>query len=310
MDQRAVDERLEVVDEEYWPPPPHPMRLAAALVALLGCTGVVLLWFAGTAGFAGGTGGDGHDRVEVPELVGGTVDAGRAALGEVGLGVEVVSVRNVDVPAGEVFRQVPEAGTLTDEGTIVELTVSAGDDFSLVPQLHGSREDDLAAMLVWYGLEVGEVTYREDLNSLAGEVLDQVPPPGVEVPFGTAIDLVVSEGPPPVEVPDVTGMSQDEAIQILTRAGFRAEPVGTNSTVRVGRVVSTDPRRGDDAPYGSTVRVFVSRGPRPVTPTTVPEGTDPDPPPTTPTSTPSTTTPSTTPTTMPDEPDPDPDPDD
>lgn len=292
-------------DEEYWPPPAHPLRLVTALIALVGATIVALVWFAGTAGFAGGSsGGSSSSRVAVPALLGLDQERAVAELEAAGFTAEVVPLRNVDVPQGEVFRQNPGAGTLADTDTSVRVVVSAGDAFSVVPQLYGSLFDDLGAELFWFGLGVGEVTYREDSTTSAGEILEQDPLPGVEVPHGTLIDVVVSEGPPPVDVPDVTGLTRDEAERILGDLGFQVTTVQWYSSVRPGRVVSTDPRRGEEAPYGSTIRLYVSRGPAPVRPpTTEPDSPDPTTPPgsTPPTTAPPTTTP---PTTAPPAPDP------
>lgn len=297
-------------EEEYVPPPSHPLRLLLALGALVAATVACLVWFAGTAGFAGSSGAD--DREEVVDVVGMDEQAARAALSDAGFVVEVAPMRNVDVPAGEVFRQSPPGGTMTSEGTTIELVVSAGDEFVVVPQLYGSMEGDLGLTLFFQGLGLGQVTSRQDPTTQAGEVLEQDPLPGTEVPVGTTIDVVVSQGPPAVVVPDVTGRSQEDAVLVLLDAGFQAVPVQRYSSARAGQVISTDPRPGREAPYGSTITIYVSRGraptttpPRPTTPTTQPGGGTPPPttqPPTTedptPTpTTPTTPTPPTTPTT-------------
>lgn len=274
-------------DEEYWPPPTHPVRLAVALLLLLGGAVVAAVWFVGTAGLADGDAG--AEQLTVPRVVGMNESLAATAITEAGFAVEVVRERNVVVPAGEVFRQTPDAGSIGDSDDVVRILVSGGSDYAVVPQLTGSLLDDVPDQLFWYVLSVGEVTYEQDMNTHAGEVLRQDPAPGTEVAYGTTIDLVVSEGPPPVDVPDVTGRPVEEAVRILTDAGFRVSTVQTYSTAPRGQVVSTTPRRGVEAPYGSTVKVYVSRGRAPVTTTVPPESTTPTTAP--PTSTPPTSAP-------------------
>ncbi|QGG94965.1 PASTA domain-containing protein [Actinomarinicola tropica] len=286
-----------IYDEEYLPPPSHPLRLLVALGALAAATVACLVWFTGTAGLAGSTATE--DLAAVPEVIGLSEAEASTAIDDAGFVIRVVPLRNVDVPAGEVFRQSPPAGTKAPVGSPVELVVSAGDEFVLVPQLYGSLESDLAQTLFFRGLGLGEVTYRQDPTTQPGEVLEQDPLPGTEVAAGTVVNVVVSEGPPDVLVPDVDGLSQAEAVQILASAGFNAAPVQRYSSyVPVGDVISTEPRAGREAPYGSTITVYVSRGRAPAPPTTRPPTTTP---PTTEGETPPTTRPPTTqpPTTQP-----------
>ncbi len=67
---------------------------------------------------------------------------------------------------------------------------------------------------------------------------------------------------PRMEVPDVTGLSPDDAERELNRAGFESrfanEPVP--SDVEAGRVARTDPAGGSRVTGGSTVTIFISSG--------------------------------------------------
>jgi serine/threonine-protein kinase len=211
--------------------------------------------------------------------------------------VEVIRVPNVRVERGIVFDQDPIAGELAAPGGLVTITVSTGGDYVVVPEITGSLVEQIGLQLYTYQLGVGEVVGRQDRNSIAGEILEQFPPPGEEVALGTLVDVVVSEGPPPVNVPDVRGLAEGEATMILRDAGFQVVSVRTYSSARSGTVVSTNPRADTEAEYGSEIRVVVSRGsapttvpPRPPTTAAPPEPPDPVEPPTTP-STPPTTRP-------------------
>ncbi len=65
-----------------------------------------------------------------------------------------------------------------------------------------------------------------------------------------------------VEVPNVTGISQDEALQRLQQDGFQVRTFFEPSdTVEAGNVIRTNPAFGTEVEEGSTVEVFVSSGP-------------------------------------------------
>ena len=81
------------------------------------------------------------------------------------------------------------------------------------------------------------------------------------------MQLKVSAGAQAIPVPDVIGSQVDQARQLLTADGFtvREEQV-VDEEAPVGEVVDQDPGPNEEAPRGSEVTIFVSKGPadRPV----------------------------------------------
>jgi penicillin-binding protein 1A len=67
-------------------------------------------------------------------------------------------------------------------------------------------------------------------------------------------------GPPAMGVPDVVGLSQAEAQDVLARAGFRVSARQVPSAQPVGRVVRQGPRAGTKLRQGGTVYLAVSGG--------------------------------------------------
>ncbi len=64
-----------------------------------------------------------------------------------------------------------------------------------------------------------------------------------------------------IEVPNVTGLSQDEALQRLQDDGFLVRPLFEPSdTVEVGFVIRTDPTFGTEVEEGSSIDVYISSG--------------------------------------------------
>jgi beta-lactam-binding protein with PASTA domain len=97
----------------------------------------------------------------------------------------------------------------------------------------------------------------------AGRVISQSPTGGTSVAAGSAVNLVVSSGPPPATVPNVVGQTQSAATTAITGAGL---VVGTvtqqpSSTVPAGRVISQSPTGGTSVAAGSAVNLVVSSGP-------------------------------------------------
>ncbi|HEU4462459.1 MAG TPA: PASTA domain-containing protein, partial [Solirubrobacterales bacterium] len=77
------------------------------------------------------------------------------------------------------------------------------------------------------------------------------------------VDLTISAGPGSGEVPSTAGLSEEEATEKLEEAGFEAGVQRVNSnTVEEGLVVRSEPGGGATATKGSTVTLFVSRGPK------------------------------------------------
>ena len=88
---------------------------------------------------------------------------------------------------------------------------------------------------------------------------------GEPVPVDTPVDLIVSKGPEPVELADITGKKQAVAIKRLEEAGVQVSAVKEFSeSVAQGRVVSMAPKAATVVDSGSTVKIVVSKGPPPV----------------------------------------------
>jgi eukaryotic-like serine/threonine-protein kinase len=95
-------------------------------------------------------------------------------------------------------------------------------------------------------------------------VFRQSPKPGAKTNKGNEVTIYVSQGPPQVTVPDVTGRPVEDAVQRLADANLRAKIVRVDSNEEQGRVISQDPTDGATVDEGTKVRLRVSKGPQPV----------------------------------------------
>ncbi len=130
------------------------------------------------------------------------------------------------------------------------------------PNLLGATEDDARAALDDADLDV-TVAERVTAPEPAGTVLRQSPGPGDALKSGTAVSVVLSAGPPPVELPAVVGQQEDDGIAALEAAGFLVNVDRRYDDVDEGTVILQEPA-SEEAPRGAEVTVVVSDGPEPV----------------------------------------------
>lgn len=131
-------------------------------------------------------------EVDVPDVTGKTSDAAMSALEDKNLTVSREFEFSNDVPAGQVVRQDPKAGTTVKEGTKVTIYVSQGSESVKVPNVKGQSEADAKSALSNFTV----TTSTEHSDSVAaGNVISQSIDAGQYVDKGTAITIVVSSGP-------------------------------------------------------------------------------------------------------------------
>ncbi len=207
-----------------------------------------------------GVGDDDAPMVEVPPVVGQTLEQATAVLETKGFEVSA-EPRESDRPANEVISQDPATGK-AEEGSTVRLVYSSGPKPQAVPGVVGVPFDQARATLEAAGFVVQRNDVPDD-EAPVGQVLRQAPAEGVEVAPGSVVRLDVSSGPAPVAVPSVAGLSVAQASNRLGAAGFE---VGSTTeqpsdTVLAGQVIGTDPPEGSTQPPGTTVDLIVSNGP-------------------------------------------------
>jgi beta-lactam-binding protein with PASTA domain len=139
----------------------------------------------------------------------------------------------------------------------------SGSDTISVPNIVGIKEVNAVRLVNQRGLR--ELVKREPHDSIAeGKVIDQDPAPGARVDRGSSVEILVSLGPPKVTVPPLVGETRDDAIGMLSERGLKRNVVLVFSEEEEGTVVAQNPPAGRRVNKGSTVRINVSQGVRPV----------------------------------------------
>lgn len=200
------------------------------------------------------------EMIPVPDLTGKQKASAAALTREQGLQLEIMDrERTGEVEPGQIISQSPANGEI-EEGSTIEVVVSAGYPKLPVPDLVGLSLEAAEVRLRVRELETGKVE-RVYSEKPEGIVISQSPA-DVKLEWYSKVDLVVSKGPELIEVPDVVGLPAAKATKAIEAAGFVAVPVDAYSDeVDEGAVISTDPPGTEPAEKGGEVRIYVSIGP-------------------------------------------------
>ena len=130
-----------------------------------------------------------------------------------------------------------------------------------VPSLIGMTRAEAVEAAQEVGLRV-EVDRRvNDFSVEPGRILSQEPDGGFLLE-GRAVEVAISTGPPPMSVPDLTGLTIDIAtIRLRTHQMEVGEVTHRYDESEEGTIVGQSPSKGV-LPWGSKVDLVVSRGPR------------------------------------------------
>ena len=95
-----------------------------------------------------------------------------------------------------------------------------------------------------------------------GMIIRTDPPAGTKVSDGTMVTVYVSTGKNKVTMPDLVGMSEQQATDSLTALGLVLGEIKqvNSASVPVGMVVESDPFTGSSIAAGSTVNLWISNG--------------------------------------------------
>ena len=221
--------------------------LVVLLTVLVACAG----WWLGMGRYT-----------STPGIENLSVGDARDKLAAAGLDLQVdEEVFSETVPAGSVIGTDPEAGSRIVEGSTVEVVVSKGLERYAVPKLRGTTLATAEVRLTDASLGVGDVEERWHETVPEGRVIIASPSAGQEERRGTPVDLFLSKGPEPVEVPDLAGRDAERAQARLTALGFEPRVTEEHSaTVDGGTVLRQSPDDGTGS-RGDRVDLVVSLGP-------------------------------------------------
>jgi len=222
--------------------------ILAGVVALLVAIAATLGWYFGV--------GPGS-KVEIPkDIAGMSIEDATKALTALGLELNPKNgeIDSPTIAVGLVADTDPAVGSFVAHGGTVQLLISTGPKLITVPVFAGMTEDQAKDAITSAPFTLGDPTIRQfDSEIASGTVIDALAADGTSL-TGVAtygelqpVTLVVSAGP----LPDVKGMSVDDATTALEAAGLEAGAV-------------REEVYDDEVPEGNAIALQIGDGSGPV----------------------------------------------
>jgi len=170
--------------------------------------------------------------------------------------VEIAMPDLVEIPEEEALERLRNAGVAV---IYVEPSPEGGD---------GGLIEGAADALSPAELNLDLIIKEEEFSATVppGFVISQDPRPGhlfegAQEAANTEVTLIISKGEESFDVPDLTGMTLEQARNAVAEAGFEIESSTENhNTVPAGEIISQSPDAGDERPSGTVIRVVISGG--------------------------------------------------
>lgn len=239
-----------------------------AIMAAVTVVAIVLIAFFSLSYYT-----DHGSGVPVPSLKGLSIDQAVNKLEEQGFDFHVDTVYVGDKAPGTIVEQDPDAGTMVKEGRIIYLTmVTMQAPPVALPDIEQKPYINAVSALSNAGLKVGDTTYVPDIArdvvlevKLAGQAIR----PGMKIPKGSRIDLVLGDGKGANEqpIPELVGQDLDAARFAIKGAGFTIGTItyeGNISDSSSLQVVSQFPAPTDSvntASIGTRINLTVTQAP-------------------------------------------------
>lgn len=206
----------------------------------------------------------GKAQVTVPDILGMTVEEATETLNKKGLGLSIAERAYSDkYEKGEILEQKTAANKKVDKNTEIQVVVSNGEEILTVavPDVSGQSESAAQKTLEDANLVVDSESKYDD-HIEAGKVISTDPAAGMEVEEGTHVKMYVSMGVEKVEVPQITGITSEEAQAALAAVGLIGGSVTEEYSEEydAGYVISQGKSAGSKLEKGSAVDYVVSKG--------------------------------------------------
>ncbi|ADG06139.1 Stk1 family PASTA domain-containing Ser/Thr kinase [Kyrpidia tusciae] len=206
--------------------------------------------------------------VTMPNVVGKPYADAVAQLTQSGFSqnnIQRVDMPSNAVPPGAVFKQDPDAGITVKANRSITLWVSIGQETVAMPAVENMPLSQAKQLLKQNGIPDSQIAVNYEYSDQPKDtVIRQYPREEVAVvPGKDQVQLVVSQGPQLVTVPNVVGSTEQDARQQLTAAGLTVGKVQTQPDYKApsGVVIQQAPYKpGDQVPKGRAVDLWVSSG--------------------------------------------------
>lgn len=199
----------------------------------------------------------------IPALQGMSKDEAETQLRNLNYTLSFEEEYSDSIEKGTVIKTSPATGLEAEEGTQVTVTLSQGPSVVAIPNnLAGESEQYVREALTQAGFVAGRTSTVNSPTVPVGMVVGVEPGEGQRVSAGSTVNIILSNGK--VEVPNLVGLSRDNAIAALTAADtLLSTNIETVTTTEqpAGTVISQSAAAGTLIEQGSTVTIRIAVAP-------------------------------------------------
>ena len=201
----------------------------------------------------------GPETATVPDVTGRTVDEASQLLIDAGFVPSQRAEENADVEQNLVIRTDPAAGADAAVNSTVTIFYSSGPNTIPIPDVRGQNENDARNTLTGAGFTNIQAQQEASNDVPEGQVIRTDPPAGQQAAANAGITLFVSSGRGQVGVPNVEGLTEDNARAQLQGFDVQTRDQDVNDPNQDGRVLSQNPPGGTQVDEGSTITLVIGR---------------------------------------------------
>ena len=229
--------------------------------SLIGIIAIILVFVGAFALFSNSQDKKKTEMVVIPKISGLTLEQAKAALEKEGLVMVEGEEQESDKEKGTIIKVDPSEGTKVEKGSKVRVNISKGNDSTNVIMKDFSESDLDSIKTYFNGKNIPyNVEYEYSSSIPEGYIIRTNPPQGTEIKKNETVTIYVSKGEKKeyVKVPNVTGMTYDEAKDKLADLGLLIEmkesPVDDKSK---NGIVQSQTNSGMSLEKGATVTVYI-----------------------------------------------------
>lgn len=213
----------------------------------------------------------------VPNVSGMSYEEAEGLLKEKNLNI-VISGMNYSesISKNRILSQTPKDGAVAEADEVIKVIMSGGQEEIMMPDLAGMTREEAEQMITKQNLIFNEEKTTEEYSDVVEKdrVIGQSIPAEERIAVQTEVSLSVSLGSLSeetalLEVPDLTGVTKETAIQKLKelkeQAGFTYS-LGEvknkySASVKKGQIISQSPKAGESVRTNEPIRIVISKGP-------------------------------------------------
>jgi beta-lactam-binding protein with PASTA domain/predicted Ser/Thr protein kinase len=199
--------------------------------------------------------------VQIPDVNNQSSADAIATLQNKGFKIRTLQKPDSTVAPDHVIDTDPNAGEAAEQGSEVTINVSTGPEQREIPDVANLSYAEAERRLTAAGFGRLKQVPTPSTPEQKDRVIGTNPPANQTAPVTFEISVLVGSGPQNVDVPDVSGQSEDQARATLTAAGFtNIVSAPTDSPRAPGSIIGTSPSAGQSVPKDSVIQLQVSRG--------------------------------------------------